>query len=99
MKQPNDKLLTGRRKLMLHYLIMCRSLTYAQRAARVLEQAGITAIVTKAPQNISLDGCAYCVKVSEKRLSDALYELNAAALAPGKVYLYGPGGFASEATK
>ncbi len=84
---------------MPHYLIMCKSLTYAQRAARVLEQAGITAIVTKAPQSISTEGCSYCVKGSEKRLTDALYELNSAMLAPGKVYVYGPGGTASEAQK
>ena len=81
---------------MKHYLIMCKSLTYAQRAARVLEQAGITAIVTRAPRDISTGGCAYCVKVSESRLADALYQLNSAMLAPGKVYIYGPGGMASE---
>lgn len=84
---------------MLHYLIMCRSLTYAQRAARVLEQAGITAIVTKAPQGITTEGCVYCVKIPERKLSDALYELNCAKLTPGKVYMYGPDGGASEVPK
>lgn len=34
-------------------LIMCRSLTYAQRSSQVLERAGITATVLKAPQSVS----------------------------------------------
>ena len=72
---------------MLHYLIMCRSLTYAQRAARVLERAGITAIVTKAPRSAVTEGCGYSVKVSESRLTDALYVLKNANLSPGKVFL------------
>lgn len=75
------------RALMLHYLIMCRSLTYAQRAAKALERNGITAIVKKAPQGITSGGCAYCVQVSEKRLSDALRVLKGAGLGPGKVLL------------
>ncbi len=72
---------------MLQYLIMCRSLTYAQRAAKALERAGITAIVTKAPQGSSDSGCAYCVKVSEKRMPDALRVLKVNGLNPGKILL------------
>jgi len=72
---------------MLQYLIMCRSLTYAQRSARVLERSGITAIVTKAPQGASQEGCAYCVKVSERRLADALRALKNAELGPKKVFV------------
>ena len=44
-------------------LIMCRSLTYAQRSSQVLERAGITATVLKAPQSVSKTGCTYCVKL------------------------------------
>lgn len=72
---------------MLQYLIMSRSLTYAQRASRALEHAGITAIVTKAPKNLSQNGCAYAIKVSEKRLADALRVLHDNDLQPGRVYL------------
>ena len=43
-------------------LILCRSLTYAQRSSRVLERAGITAVVRKAPLSVSKTGCTYCVK-------------------------------------
>ena len=38
---------------MTQYLIMCRSLTKAQSSARLLESAGITASVVKAPQELS----------------------------------------------
>lgn len=81
---------------MLYYLIMCRSLTYAQRAVRVLEQDGISGIVTKAPQGAVQDGCAYCVRVSERRLTDALASLSAAGFGPGRVFLLGQGGEAQE---
>ena len=77
---------------MLNYLIICRSLTYAQKAARVLERAGITAIVTKAPQGTVKEGCAYCVKVSERRLTDALQALKNADLGSGRVFMQNPAG-------
>lgn len=72
---------------MSHYLLMCRSLTYAQRTARILERYGITAIVTKGPQGLSAEGCAYCVKISERRLSDAVKVIKNSGLGPLKIYL------------
>ncbi|MEL4105940.1 DUF3343 domain-containing protein [Oscillospiraceae bacterium CM] len=77
---------------MVYYLLICRSLTYAQRSAKALERAGITAIITKIPQHVSSDGCGYCVKVSAKHLSDALVLLKDAALYPLKIFvLYADG--------
>ena len=67
-------------------LIMCRSLTYAQRSSQVLERAGITATVLKAPQSVSKTGCTYCVKLYESRLVRALALLDRAAIRRGKVY-------------
>ena len=81
---------------MIHYLIICRSLTYAQRTARVLERAGITAIVMRPPMEISGDGCRYCVKVSEKRISAALIALNNANVIRGKIYMLKDDGSSSE---
>lgn len=71
---------------MVYYLIICRSLTYAQRTAKALERVGITAIVTRTPRDISETGCGYSVKVSEHRLADALVALQNAELTPRKVY-------------
>lgn len=81
---------------MLRYLIMCRSLTYAQRAARILERTGITATVTRAPQGAASGGCGYCVKISERWLTAALQNLKNAGFTPGKVYLLKQNGAVEE---
>ena len=81
---------------MLQYLLMCRSLTYAQRASRALEHTGITAVITKVPKSITGQGCNYCVKVSEKNMVRALATLRDAGLGPIKVYLVAHDGSVSE---
>ena len=53
---------------MIYYLIVCRSLTYAQRTAAVLERAGITARILRAPKSIAGEGCSYaslCQSITE----------------------------------
>ncbi|NCB63469.1 MAG: DUF3343 domain-containing protein [Clostridia bacterium] len=72
---------------MVYYLIVCRSLTYAQRTAAVLERAGITARILRSPKSIAGEGCSHAVKVSERRLADALVLLRRADLPPRRVYL------------
>lgn len=77
---------------MQRYLIMCRSLTYAQRASSALERAGITAVVARAPQGLTRNGCGYCVSVSGNRLDAALPVLERANVPRGKVYRAEPDG-------
>lgn len=77
---------------MVHYIIVCRSLTYAQRTAKALERVGITAIVMRPPAEIAGEGCAYGVKLRERSLWAALKTLKAAGLSHGKVYLLRPDG-------
>lgn len=72
---------------MVYYLITCRSLTYAQKAARALERAGITAIVARPPIGLSKEGCAYSIKVSERKISHALIVLKGAGLNYNKVFM------------
>lgn len=72
---------------MVYYLIICRSLTYAQRTASTLERAGISAHIMRAPRVISESGCSHAVKVSERRLSDALTVLKRVELMPKRVYI------------
>lgn len=81
---------------MLNYLLMCKSLTYAQRANRTLERSGITSVITKAPKSATGIGCGYCVKVTEKKLAPALAALNEAGLGPARVFLQSAGGAVSE---
>ncbi len=75
---------------MPYYLITSRSLTYAQRTARALERAGITAQVQRAPAQIAGEGCGYCVRVSRRTLSDAAHQLQAAGLPIRHVYAVEP---------
>ena len=77
---------------MVQYLIMCRSLTYAQKAARALERVGITASIMRAPKEIGKEGCAYCVKVSERRLQAALTVLKNTEIRITRVVLMTPEG-------
>lgn len=72
---------------MVYYLIICRSLTYAQRTAAALERAGITAFIMRSPRSISETGCSHAVKISERRLTDSLAVLNRVGLSPERVYI------------
>ena len=47
----------------MKYLIMCRSLTSAQRSAAFLERKGINVSVVKAPQGLNSSGCAYALSM------------------------------------
>ena len=51
------------------YLIMCRSLTYAQRVANALERGGIPARVLRSPEELSPAGCSYSVKIAQRTLT------------------------------
>ena len=72
---------------MVYYLIICRSLTYAQRTAAALERAGITAHIRRSPRAIAQEGCSHSVKVSERNLRNALLILNRVGLPPKRVFL------------
>lgn len=72
---------------MVYYLIICRSLTYAQRTASVLERAGITAYIMRTPRSIAGEGCSHSVKIAQRNLTAALTALRRADLAPKQVYI------------
>lgn len=69
----------------MHYILMCRSLTLAQRAARVLQRAGIFASVTKAPQSANPGGCTYGVKIAQRNLAAAQAQLERADIQVQKI--------------
>lgn len=76
----------------MQFMLMCRSLTYAQRTARVLERAGVTGSVARAPKSVSNRGCAYCVLVPERHGDRALSILTGAGLSPERVLVKKPDG-------
>lgn len=81
---------------MVYYLIICRSLTYAQRTARALERAGIVGHILRAPKSVSGEGCSHCVRVSERWLAPSLKILNREGLGPKRVFLQDAQGEFSE---
>ena len=72
---------------MLYYLIVCRSLTYAQRTAADLERAGITAHTLRSPTSITGAGCSHSVKISQRSLPDALRILRRVDLTPKRIFI------------
>ena len=72
---------------MVSYLILCRSLTYAQRTASILQQVGIHGSVMRLPRSISTEGCGYCVKIPERWLTKAMAALKQGGMTPKQVYL------------
>lgn len=83
----------------MHYIIMCRSLTLAQKASGRLQNAGIFASVTKAPQSANPGGCTYGVKVGERNLTPALSVLQQSGIRYGKVFALWGDGSISEVTE
>ena len=70
-----------------NYLIICRSLTSAQRTVQMLERAGIHAAIQRAPKHALEDGCSHAVRVAEQQVAKALSVLNRTELAPSRVFL------------
>ena len=69
----------------MYYLLTYRSLTYAQRSARILERAGVTGTVSRLPKAASPKGCAYCVAVAGRHLDRAMDILRRAGFSPMRV--------------
>lgn len=70
---------------MTQYLILFRSLSRAQKASRLLERGGLTAVVVKAPQSLTRGGCGYGVSL-RRGLQDALAKLERAGIERGRIY-------------
>lgn len=76
---------------MPYYLLLCRSITHAQRMSRALERAGLTARFFRPPMGLTDRGCSYAVRVGEDALPAALERLRAENLLPMRIF-YSAGG-------
>ena len=72
-------------------LIMCRSVTSAQRCVKLLEASLIRASVAKAPRGLVTTGCAYCVALNDK-LESAVALLRGKGMEIGKIFTRGQDG-------
>ena len=71
----------------MSYLILCRSLTYAQRTNRILDANGIFSRIVRTPKLIAKDGCGHCVQIRGHDLARALQVLKQNSLTPKRVYI------------
>ena len=78
---------------MEHYLILARSVTYAQRMQRAVSRAGIRCRMFRAPRDLSDSGCAYAIELEPADLANALYAVYGSALGPVRVFLYQNGSY------
>ena len=69
----------------MQILIMCRSLTRAQRSELLLERRGIGASVVKAPQALRENGCGYAV-VPHRHPAEAIALLRENGLLNGRIF-------------
>ncbi len=68
------------------YIIMCRSLTYAQKASKIANRAGFYASVAKAPALAGNQGCSYGIKVRSRDLDEITALLQSAGISVGKIF-------------
>ena len=73
---------------MEYYLILARSVTYAQRMQKTLDRAGIRCRIFRAPRDLTDLGCAYAVQIAAADLSRALTALHRQGLDPIRIFSY-----------
>lgn len=66
-------------------LIMCRSMTHAQRSQRLLERNGILSSLIKAPVGLTRTGCGYALLL-RRHGEESIRILRGAGLLSGKTY-------------
>lgn len=76
---------------MNHYLIVCRSVTQAQRAGYLLSAAGITNRIFRSPVGLTERGCSYSVRISDPYLARAMGLLRDSGIRPVKVFQHRDG--------
>ena len=72
---------------MENYLIIARSVTYAQRMHNALSRAGVRCRIFRAPRDLTDLGCAYAVQIQSSDISRALTTLHRASLDPVQIFM------------
>ncbi len=74
-------------------LIMCKSITYAQRASRALQYAGIGNQIIRIPAGLVRSGCGYGVRVRANQLDAALLAMKMEKMQPIAVFEHNRNGY------
>ena len=68
-----------------YYLFAARSVTHAQRMARLLSDAGISAKIRRAGAAITERGCGYTLEIQRRHAARAMQACRAGGVLPVKV--------------
>ena len=80
----------------LDWLITFRSVTYAQRGERLLNQRGMDCALRRTPRELSQRGCGYCLAIRGRDAIGAVELLPEQEVPFGKVYARTAGGSMEE---
>lgn len=83
---------------MKFYYITFRSVTYAQRGEKLLNQGGIRCTLQRTPRWMEAQGCGYCLRVWTKEIGPAVELLREAQVPLRRVYLQMGDGLLEEMT-
>lgn len=76
---------------MEQYLILARSITYAQRMQSVLGRVGLRCQISRAPRTLTDLGCAYILGLETDDISGVITLLQREGLEPVSVFRQGRG--------
>ena len=71
-----------------NWLITFRSVTFAQKAERALNQAGILCTMQRTPRELSQRGCGYCLRLRDSDAMAAAHLLREQQISYQKIYAF-----------
>lgn len=74
-------------------LIICRSITHAQRMSGALRRAGIVNWILRVPAGLVKSGCGYAVQIREKDLERGLQAMRREKILPVQIFSTGQDGY------
>lgn len=72
-------------------LIVCKSVTDAQKVMNIISKNGFWAIISRTPSDINMKSCSYSVNFYEKDYIDILNTLRYKGIEPTNIYQYTDG--------
>ena len=66
--------------------ITFRSVTFAQRGERILEKAGIRAVLQRTPRWMEEQGCGYCLRMPQRNVQKAAQLLRSSGVPLRRAY-------------
>lgn len=71
---------------MQKYILLCRSITHAQRLQVTLERIGVRCRIERPPIGLSDKGCSYAVAVRPEYFAAAIQHLRGGHLLPERIF-------------